>query len=98
MDITRKEQIVDAMSEKNGFTKKDNNAFYDSLVEVVKEGIEQLEADEVVTLPSLCKYTLKATKARTGHNPQNVDQEIDIPANFAVRCKTFPSITRSRRV
>lgn len=96
--ITKKSQVIDMIAEKSGFTKRDAETAYNALVDGVLEALAEIDVEQSVTLPKLCKFTLKETNARVGRNPQNPEEEIQIPANQAIRVKTFPSITRSRRV
>lgn len=58
-----KATLIDAMSKKTGFTKKDTGAVLDALLETV---IETVVAGEEVTLPGLGKFVVVDVPERTG--------------------------------
>jgi len=67
-----KAELVSAIAEENDLTKKDVAAVFDSLVGIVERHVKTRGAGEF-TLPGLLKikrYKKKASKKRTGRNPQ----------------------------
>ena len=91
-NITKKSEIVELIAEKSGFTKKDSATMYEALVEVVAEGLEGLELEENLTLPKICKFSAIRRDARVGRNPQNPEQELQIPSSKRLKITTFPSL------
>ena len=92
MAITKKPELMELISERTEFSKKDTVEFYDALTEIVAEQLEGLALDEVVILPKLCKFSAVERGARMGVNPQNPEQKIEIPARKALKVSTFPSL------
>ena len=67
----------------SGCTGKDAGAVFDSLVIYVTAG---LQTGQDVVLPSIGKFTVKATAARKGRHPAT-GEEIDIPAKKKISFK-----------
>jgi len=79
-----KAALVSAIAEENGLSKKDVNNVFNSLNTIVARHIKTQGAGEF-TLPGLLKikrYKKKASKARTGRNPQT-GETITIKAKSA---------------
>lgn len=74
-----KAQIVQKLSDKTGFTKKDTNEFLAELASLAYK-----EAKNGFTLPGLGKLVLVQRKARMGRNPQT-GEAIKIPAKKVVK-------------
>lgn len=68
-------ELISAIAESTGKTKKDSEAFVNAFVNVITE---TLANDEEVNLHGLGKFTVSERAARIGHNPQN-GEEIKIP-------------------
>lgn len=75
-----KAELVAAISEKSGLTKKDSelalNAFMESVETVLQDGGK-------VQLVGFGTFDVRERKARTGRNPRNPEETIDIPASKA---------------
>lgn len=78
-----KGDLVSAMAEVTGMTKKDTAAAVDAFIEVVSE---TLEKGEDVALVGFGTFKVKERAARKGRNPQT-GAEIDIPASNVVSFK-----------
>lgn len=78
-----KGDLVSAMAEVTGMTKKDTTAAVDAFIEVVSE---TLEKGEDVALVGFGTFKVKERAARKGRNPQT-GEEIDIPASNVVSFK-----------
>ena len=78
-----KGDLVSAMAEVTGMTKKDTAAAVDAFIEVVSE---TLEKGEDVALVGFGTFKVKERAARKGRNPQT-GEEIDIPASKTVAFK-----------
>lgn len=78
-----KSDLVSAMAEVTGMTKKDTAAAVDAFIEVVSE---TLEKGEDVALVGFGTFKVKERAARKGRNPQT-GEEIDIPASNVVSFK-----------
>ena len=71
-----KQELIDALSERTGQSKKDTADFVDSLGHLARECLA--EGREVI-LPAIGKLTVKEKKARMGRNPQT-GEAIEIAA------------------
>ena len=76
-----KSQIVTALAEKSGMTKKDVNAFFDALAALAYK--ETKKTGEFV-LPGFGKMVKAKRKARTGVNPAT-GEKIKIAAKTVVK-------------
>ena len=74
-----KSQVLKALAEANGVSKKDAAAFVESLV-----GLAYTEAPNGFTIPGLGKLVVVNRKARVGRNPQT-GEPIQIPAKKALK-------------
>jgi len=74
-----KSQILDQLSKKTDFTKKDCGMFVEELAKLAYK-----EAKNGFTLPGLGKLVLVNRKARMGRNPQT-GEPIKIPAKRVVK-------------
>ena len=74
-----KADLVDAIAEKSGLSKKDSEKALNSFVEVVSE---ELENNEKIQLVGFGTFEVRERAARTGRNPQT-KEEIQIPASKA---------------
>ncbi len=72
-----KADIVSAIAEKAGLTKKDAQEALEALLSTITE---ELVKGESVTLTGFGTFKISARAARTGVNPQNPSQKIQIPA------------------
>lgn len=94
MAITRKAEIVELMAEITGGTKVSEQTSLDALIEVIHN---TLEDKEEFTLPTVGKFKVADRAARVGHNPQNPEEKIDIPAHQAPTFTLFPKFRRMYR-
>ena len=74
-----KSQVLKALAEENGVSKKEAAAFVESLV-----GLAYKEAANGFTVPGLGKLVVVNRKARMGRNPQT-GEPIHIPAKKALK-------------
>ena len=72
-----KAEIVSAIAEKAELTKKSAQDALEAMLEVITS---ELAKGESVTLTGFGTFKISARKARTGVNPQNPSQKIEIPA------------------
>ena len=75
-----KTQLVSAMAEESGLTKKDTEKALNSFIQVIED---TLAKEEEISLIGFGKFEVRHRKARKGRNPRNPEQEIDIPASKA---------------
>lgn len=84
-----KAELITSMAEKAGLTKKDAevalNAFMGSIEEALVSG-------EKVQLVGFGTFEVRQRKARTGRNPRNPEQVIQIPASKAPVFKAGKSL------
>lgn len=71
-----KADLVDAISKKTNFTKKDVGYTLEALLETIKE---QLKKGTKIQLVGFGSFEVKKREARVGRNPRTM-QEIKIPA------------------
>ena len=74
-----KADLVSAMAEQTGLSKKDSEAALNSFINIVSE---ELENKEKVQLVGFGTFEVRERAARTGRNPQT-KEEIQIPASKA---------------
>ncbi|MGI6622818.1 MAG: HU family DNA-binding protein [Clostridiaceae bacterium] len=74
-----KAELISAVAQKSGLTKKDSEAAIDALVSVVEE---TLANQEKVVLVGFGTFETKNRAARKGRNPQT-KETITIPASIA---------------
>ena len=72
-----KAEIVSAIASQAGLTKKSAQDSLEALLEVITS---ELSKGESVTLTGFGTFKISARAARTGVNPQNPLQKIEIPA------------------
>ena len=72
-----KAELISAVAQKSGLTKKDSEAAIDALVSVVEEALAK---DEKVVLVGFGTFETKNRAARKGRNPQT-NETITIPAS-----------------
>lgn len=75
-----KAELVAAVAEKTGFTKKDAEASINALLSTVEEALEK---DERVQIIGFGTFETRKRKARQGRNPRKPDEVIKIPASKA---------------
>lgn len=71
-----KNELIEELSDKTGFTKSDTKKFIDKYVEVVSKALRK---GKEVQLVGFGTFKVTKRKARTGRNPQT-GNEIKIPA------------------
>ncbi len=71
-----KTELIAAVAEKTGLTKKDAEKALGALIETVKEAVAK---DEKVQLIGFGTFEARKRNARVGKNPQS-GEEIEIPA------------------
>ncbi len=73
-----KGELVAAIAEKSGLTKKDAT---DALAAFLETVTETLQSGDQVTITGFGTFKVSHRKARTGVNPQNPTQKIQIKAS-----------------
>jgi len=82
-----KAQIVSELADKLEMTKKDVNAFMETLTELA---CKEAKKKGAFTLPGIGKLVLQKRKARIGRNPQT-GEEIKIKAKTVVKFRVAKS-------
>ena len=72
-----KSDFIDAVATKSNLSKKDAGAAVDAVLESVKDALSN--GDDVV-FTGFGKFTVQNRKARTGVNPRNPSQKVQIAA------------------
>lgn len=75
-----KAELIAAVAEKTGFTKKDAEAAVNATMEGIKESLKK---GEKVQLIGFGTFEVRNRKARTGRNPRKPGEVIKIPASNA---------------
>jgi len=75
-----KAELVAKMAEKSNLTKKDAEAALNAFMKTVEEA---LISNDKVQLVGFGTFEVRERAARTGRNPRNPEQEIEIPASKA---------------
>lgn len=83
-----KGQLVNAIAEKTGLTKRQSEQAVATLLDEIVGG---LRSGQVVTLPGLGTLKVTATAARTGVRP-GTSEKIDIPAGRKVSFKASSNL------
>ncbi len=76
-----KSELIDAVADDSGVSKKDVGAVIDGMFDEV---MKQVSKGNKVTLPGVVSFEQVDRKARKGFNPQT-KEPIDIPASKAVK-------------
>ena len=84
-----KTELVAALTEKTGFTKKDAEKALNSVVEVITESLVKGDKVPIVGFGSI---EVKHRPERVARNPQAPEQEITIPASKAPVFKAGKSL------
>lgn len=72
-----KMQLTETLASKTGLSKKDIDRVLDAFVNLVTE---KIKGGEKVAVTGFGTFNVTNRKARTGVNPQNPSQKIQIPA------------------
>ncbi|MFN2238077.1 MAG: HU family DNA-binding protein [Thermoanaerobaculia bacterium] len=86
-----KADLVSAIAEQAGISKKEATAAYDAFVEYIAE---TCQSGERCSVPGLGSFTVSERKARTGRNPRT-NETIQIPASRNVRFKAGKDLKTS---
>lgn len=89
--IVNKLELVNAVADKAGLTKRDAEKAVNALVESVEEALKQ---GERVSLVGFGTFEVRSRKPRVGRNPQT-GQEIRIPAGKVPSFKAGKSLKES---
>ena len=84
-----KTELIAAITEKTGFTKKDAAKALNSVVEVITDALTNGDKVQIVGFGS---FEVKDRPERVARNPQAPDQEITIPASKAPVFKAGKSL------
>lgn len=79
-----KELLIKAVAVKTGMTQKATKEVVDAVFETIAEALA--EGNEV-KVTNFGKFSTSVRAARTGHNPQNPAEEIEIPETTVVKFK-----------
>lgn len=77
----KKSDLVDAVAEGTGVSKKDVEATLNETFDVIAK---QVSSGDEVNIQGWVKFEQVERKARTGHNPQT-GEKMEIPASKAVK-------------
>lgn len=72
-----KQEVINAMSEKAGISKKSAEDALEAFVDTITKA---LQGGQKVAITGFGTYSVSDRKARTGVNPQNPTEKIQIPA------------------
>ena len=72
-----KAELIEVISQKVGISRKEAESSVDTLTETI---IEKLKAGEEVTLTGFGAFSARTRKGRTGVNPRNPSEKIEIPS------------------
>lgn len=72
-----KAEFIDKVAEKANLTKKEAGAAVDAFLETVQDALKRGEA---ITFTGFGKFHVQRRAARTGVNPRNPGQKVEIPA------------------
>lgn len=72
-----KAELIEAISEKVGVSKKEVEDIIDSLTETITA---KLKESQEVTLTGFGAFSARTRKGRIGVNPRNPSEKIDIPS------------------
>ena len=84
-----KTELIAAITETAGFTKKDAEKALTAVVDVITEALQKGEKVQIVGFGS---FEVKDRPERVARNPQAPDQEITIPASKAPVFKAGKSL------
>ena len=84
-----KTELIAAITEKTGFTKKDAEKALNAVVDVITDALTKGEKVQIVGFGS---FEVKDRPERVARNPQAPDQEITIPASKAPVFKAGKSL------
>jgi DNA-binding protein HU-beta len=73
-----KSDFIDAVANRSGLSKKDAGAAVDAVLESIKDSLAN--GDDVV-FTGFGKFSVQNRKARTGVNPRNPGERVNIPAS-----------------
>jgi DNA-binding protein HU-beta len=74
--VVNKNELIEELSEKTGFTKSDTKKFIDKYIEVISKSLKK---GKDVQLVGFGTFKVTKRKARTGRNPQT-GKVLKIPA------------------
>ena len=89
-----KMELAEALAEKTGMGKSDAEKALNAVVEVVTE---QLKSGHEVTITGFGSFSVSARAARTGVNPQNPSQKIQIAATKVPKFKAGKGLKEAVR-
>ncbi len=84
-----KTELIAAITENSGFTKKDAEKALNAVVDVITDALTKGEKVQIVGFGS---FEVKDRPERVARNPQAPDQEITIPASKAPVFKAGKSL------
>lgn len=76
-----KKEFIEALAEKGGYTKKDAEIHLANMLEVIEESLVK---EDDIRFVGFGTFKVKTRAARTGVNPRNREEKIEIPETKAV--------------
>jgi DNA-binding protein HU-beta len=83
MDMAGKADVINAIADQAGISKKEATAAFDAFVEYISDSCER---GDRCAIPGLGSFSVSNRKAREGRNPRT-KEKITIPASKNVRFK-----------
>jgi DNA-binding protein HU-beta len=91
METLNKSDIIDAVTEKTGQSKKDTGETIDVLLTVITD---QIKAGKKVNFTGFGAFMVRERKGRTGHNPRT-GEKLEIPATKVPKFKAGAVLKQS---
>jgi DNA-binding protein HU-beta len=73
-----KQEFIDAVAARSGLNKREAAAAVDAVLESITDALKRGDA---VNFTGFGKFATQARKARTGVNPRDPSQKVEIPAS-----------------
>lgn len=86
-----KADVINAIAEQAGISKKEATAAYDAFIEYITEACQ---SGERCAIPGLGSFSVSQRKAREGRNPRT-NEKITIPASKNVRFRAGKDLKES---
>ena len=87
-----KADLIDALAADTGLTKADADRFLKSFTSNVEKALKRGDS---LTLIGFGTFSVSNRSARTGRNPQNPSQVIQIPASKAAKFKSGSALKKA---
>ena len=87
-----KSDLIDALAADTGLTKADSDRFLKSFTSYVEKALKRGDS---LTLIGFGTFSVSNRAARTGRNPQNPSQVINIPASKSAKFKAGSALKKA---